>query len=88
MKNYRTSGFIVAISRNFAVQSVRDCLPLTATDKTYFGEANEQELSEKNGLRLCTANEKREFYFFEQEIRTAGTNGAVRRLNYGNIQQL
>ena len=43
------------------MQSVWACLPLTATDKTYFGEANEQELSEKNGLRLCTANEKREF---------------------------
>ena len=31
---------------------------------------------------------EREFYFFEREVRPARTNGAVRRLNHGNIQQL
>ena len=54
------------------MQSVRDCLPLTATDKTYFGEANEQELSEKNGLRLCKADEKRKFYFLNEKYARHG----------------
>lgn len=31
---------------------------------------------------------KKENFIFEREVRTAGTNGAVRRLNHRNIQQL
>lgn len=54
------------------MQSVRDCLPLTATDKTYFGEANEQELSEKTAYDHVKQTKKENYSFLNEKYARHG----------------
>lgn len=54
------------------MQSVRDFLPLTATDKSYFGEANEQELSEKTACDYVKQTKKENFIFLNEKYAQQG----------------
>ncbi len=54
------------------MQSVRDCLPLTATNKPYFGEANEQEFSEKTAYDHVKQAKKENFTFLNEKYAQQG----------------